>query len=427
MRMPAKYETNRNDMSAERRVVITGMGVISPVGNMIDEFWDSLVNVRSGISTVTKFDVSEFKTRIAGEIKNYDPEKVMDAKEIKRLDLFSQYALYSTAEAVEQSGISFENMDPFKAGVIFASGIGGISSLEKQIGIYVNKGPTRISPFYIPSMITDICAGHIAMKYGIMGPNFVTTSACASSAHALGTAYHTIKRGDADVMITGGSEAAVTPTSMAGFINIQALSRRNDEPEKAARPFDRDRDGFVMSEGSAALILEEFEHAKNRGAPLLAEITGTGFTADGYHVTAPHPEGLGAAKAMEQAIERSGMRKEDVDYINCHCPSTPAGDVAENKAIKRCFGDRAYNLTLSSTKSMTGHLLGAAGAIECAATVKAIVTGVVPPTINIENQDPECDLNCTPNNAVEKEIDFALSNSFGFGGHNATIALKKIN
>jgi 3-oxoacyl-[acyl-carrier-protein] synthase II len=263
------------------------------------------------------------------------------------------------------------------------------------------------------------------MKYGLMGPNFVTTSACASSAHAIGTGYHTIVRGDADVIIAGGSEGSITPTAMAGFINIQALSRRNEEPEKAARPFDRDRDGFVMSEGGTTLILEELEHAKKRGATILAEITGAGFTADGYHITAPHPEGIGAAKAMEIAIERSRMRKEDVDYINCHCPSTQAGDVAETKAIKLLFGEMAYDLTLSSTKSMTGHLLGAAGAIESAATVLAIMNGIIPPTINVENQDPECDLNCTPNVAVEKEVNFALSNSFGFGGHNATIAFKK--
>ncbi len=412
-------------MVAERRVVVTGMGVISPVGKTVDEFWESLINGKSGIRTITKFDASDFKTRIAGEVKDFDPEPIISAKEARRIDLFSQYALCSTVQAVEQSGVSFENEDPFRVGVIYGSGIGGINTLEKQIEIFIAKGPSRISPFYIPGMITDICAGHIAIKYGLMGPNYVTTSGCASSAHAIGSAYHTIVRGDADVIIAGGTESAVTPTSMAGFINIQALSRRNDEPEKAARPFDRDRDGFIMSEGSATLILEELDHAQKRGAPVLAEITGAGFTADGHHITSPHPDGLGASKAMEIAIKKSGMQKESVDYINCHCPSTPAGDVAENKAIKHLFGGKAYDINLSSTKSMTGHLLGAAGAIECAATVKAIMHSVIPPTINVENQDPECDLNCTPNEAVEKEVNFALSNSFGFGGHNAAIALKK--
>jgi len=412
-------------MAVGRRVVVTGMGVISPVGNSVNEFWESLINGKSGIGIITKFDPSGFKSRIAGEVKNFNPEPIIDAKEVRRIDLFSQYALCSAAEAVEQSGISFKNEDPFRAGVIYGSGIGGINVLEKQIEIYLNKGPSRVSPFYIPGMITDICAGHIAMKYGVMGPNYVTTSACASSAHAIGSAYHTIVRGEADIMISGGSEGSITPTSMAGFINVQALSRRNDEPEKASRPFDRDRDGFVMSEGGVTLILEELEHAIKRGANIFAEITGIGFTADGYHITAPHPDGIGAAKSMELAIEHSGMRKEDVDYINCHCPATPAGDLAENKAIKYLFGEKAYDISLSSTKSMTGHLLGATGALECTATVLAILNSVIPPTINVENQDPECDLNCTPNEAVEKKVDFALSNSFGFGGHNATIALKK--
>ena len=412
-------------MAIERRVVVTGMGVLSPIGNSLDEFWESLINGKSGIATITRFDASDFKTRFAGELKNYNPEGIIDAKEARRIDLFSQYGLCSVAEAVVHSGIEFENEDPFNIGVIFGTGIGGINVLEKQVEIYLNKGPSRISPFYITGMITDIVAGQIAMKYGLMGPNYVTTSACASSAHALGNAYHAIVRGDADVIVTGGTEGSITPTSMAGFINIQALSRRNDEPEKAARPFDRDRDGFVVSEGSAALILEELEHARKRNASIFAEISGVAFTADGYHITAPHPEGLGASKAMELAIERSGMNKEDVDYINCHCPSTPAGDAAENKAIKHLFGRKAYDLSLSSTKSMHGHLLGAAGAIESIATIQAIGNSVIPPTINVENQDPECDLNCTPNTALEKKVNFALSNSFGFGGHNVTIGFKK--
>jgi len=408
-----------------RRVVVTGLGVVSPVGNNVGDFWDSLVHGRSGISTITRFDAGDLKTRIAGEVKNFDPEPIINPKEVRRIDLFSQYALYAAHEAVEQSGLCLEDEDMFRVGVVFGSGIGGINILEREIEKYLNKGPGRISPFYITGMITDIVAGHLSARYGMRGPNFVTTSACASGAHAIGNSYYAILRGDADVMLTGGSESSITPTSMAGFINIQALSRRNDEPEKASRPFNKDRDGFVMSEGAGVIILEELEHARRRGAMILAEMTGVGFTADAYHVTAPHPEGISAARAMEMAIGSSGMSIEDVDYINCHCPSTPAGDVAETNAIKRVFGERAYDLSISSTKSMTGHLLGAAGAVEFIATVLALRNNVIPPTINYENPDPECDLNCTPNEAVEKELDFALSNSFGFGGHNACLALKK--
>jgi len=414
-------------MSGERRVVVTGMGVISPIGSTVKEFWDSLENGRSGIGTITRFDVSNFKTRIAGEVKNFNPEGIIEPKEVRHLDLFSQYALYAVDQAVRDSGIDFERIDLFRAGAVFGTGIGGINFLEQQMEIYLTKGPGRISPFYITGMITDIVAGHIAMKYKLMGPNFVTTSACASSAHAVGEGFYSIKRGDADIMVTGGAEGSISPTSLAGFINIQALSRRNDEPGKASRPFDRDRDGFVMSEGAAALILEELESARKRGAHIYAEISGMGYTADGYHVTAPHPDGLGASKSMELALERSGMNKNDVDYINCHCPSTQAGDKAENRAIKHLFGAQAYDISVSSTKSMHGHLLGAAGALEGIATILAINNSVVPPTINVENQDSECDLNCTPNTAVEKEVNFALSNSFGFGGHNATIGFKKFS
>jgi len=412
-------------MVNERRVVVTGFGAVSPVGNNIDELWKALVQGKSGISTISKFDATDFKTRIAGEVKNFNPEPVIDPREVRRMDLFTQFALYAAAEAIEKSGLSFEQEDPFRTGVIIGSGIGGINILEKQVETYLNKGPSRISAFYIAGMITDIAPGYIAMKYGLLGPNYATTSACASGAHAIGDSYHAILRGDADIMITGGTEGAISPTSLAGFINIQALSRRNDEPEKAARPFDIDRDGFVMAEGAGVLVLEELEHARKRGASILAEITGVGFTADGYHITAPHPDGIGAARAMEIAIKQSGMSMDEVDYINCHCPSTPAGDVAEVKAIKLAFGEKAYDLTLSSTKSMIGHLLGAAGAVELIATILTIQHDTVTPTINVENQDPECDLNCTPNVAVEKKVNFALSNSFGFGGHNVTLALKK--
>ncbi|MCD6309062.1 MAG: beta-ketoacyl-ACP synthase II [Candidatus Latescibacteria bacterium] len=408
-----------------RRVVVTGMGVISPVGNSVDEFWSSLKAGKSGIARVTKFDPSELKTQIAGEVKNFNPEGILDSKDIRRIDLFSQYGVCAAHEAIKSSGLSLEDEDPFDIGVIVGSGIGGINVLETQLEVFRNKGPKRVSPFYITGMITDIVAGHIAGKFGLNGPNYVTVSACASGAHAIGSAYHTIARGDAEVIVTGGAEGAVSAPSFAGFINIQALSRRNDEPEKASRPFNIDRDGFIMSEGSGMMILEELEHARRRGAEIIAEVAGVGFTADAHHITAPHPEGVGAARAMTKAIERSGKTPEDVDYINCHCPSTPAGDVAEVKAIKLAFGEKAYDLTLSSTKSMTGHLLGAAGAVEFIATMLAIRDGIVPPTINYENPDPECDLDCTPNTAIEKPVDFAISNSFGFGGHNVTLAVKK--
>ncbi len=408
-----------------RRVVVTGLGVLSPVGNSVDTFFSSLVNGQSGIRRITKFDPSNLKTQIAGELKDFNPEPALDAREARRMDLFSQYGVVASAQAMEDSGISLESIDPFHAGVILGSGIGGINVLEQQVETYLTKGPGRVSPFYITGMITNIVTGHIAMKFGFMGPNYVTTSACASGCHAIGDAFHAILRGEADVILAGGTEGAITGTSLAGFINIQALSRRNDEPERASRPFDRDRDGFVMGEGAGIAVLEDLEHATKRGAKIYAELVGCGFTADAYHVTAPDPEGRGAAKAMELAIEHAGANREDVDYINCHGTSTPTGDTAETIAIKRAFGDFSKKLNVSSTKSMTGHLLGAAGAIEFVATVLAVQNGVIPPTINYETPDPECDLNYTPNTAVEKEIEFAISNSFGFGGQNATLAVRK--
>jgi 3-oxoacyl-[acyl-carrier-protein] synthase II len=405
--------------------VITGMGVISPVGNTADEFWSSLIRGRSGIGPITRFDASGYKTQIAGEVKNFDPEGIIDPHELKRLDYFSSYAIYSAAEAVKQSKIDSGGMDPFRAGVICGSGIGGINVLEEQVGVYLSKGPGRVSPFYIPGMISDIAAGHIAIMFGLRGPNYATTSACASGAHSIGSAYYEILLGNADVMVAGGSEGAISPTSMAGFINMKALSRRNDEPERASRPFDRERDGFVLGEGGAAVVLEELEHARKRGAAIFAELTGVGCTGDAYHITAPHPDGIAAAKAMELAIMKSDMRPEDVDYINSHGTSTPPGDIAETNAIKLAFGKHAYALNVSSTKSMTGHLLGAAGSVEFIATVLTVMHDTIPPTINYEYPDPECDLNYTPNVAVRREVRFALSNSFGFGGHNATLAVRK--
>lgn len=412
-------------MGSMKRVVITGMGIISPVGNTVEEFWGAMISGRSGIAVITRFDPSNFKTQIAGEVKNFTTEPIIEAHEAKRMDLFSRFAICSAAQAVQRSGLVLENMDPFRVGVIFGSGIGGINVLEDTANTYFTKGPGRVSPFYIPGMISDIAAGHISMMFGVRGPNYATTSACATGANAVGAAYNEIILGNADVMIAGGSEGSISPTSMAGFINIKALSRRNDEPERASRPFDKERDGFVMGEGGAAIILEELEHARKRGANILAELSGVGATGDAYHITAPHPDGIGAAKAMEIAVMKSGMRMEDVDYINTHGTSTPAGDIAETNAIKRAFGKYAYDLNISSTKSMTGHLLGAAGSVELAVIVLSVMNNLIPPTINYENPDPECDLNCTPNTAVEKEVKFALSNSFGFGGHNATLAVRK--
>ena len=408
-----------------KRVVVTGLGMLSPVGNTVESGWAALTNGKSGIGRITKFDPSEYKTQIAGELKDFSPEPVINAKDSRRLDLFSQYGIVATDAAVRQSGIEFGDMDPFRAGVIVGTGIGGINVLESQVENYLNKGPGRVSAFYITGMITNIVTGHIAMRYGIKGPNYVTTSACASGCHAIGNAYYAIQRGEADVILAGGTEGAITPTAVAGFINIMALSRRNDEPERASRPFDCGRDGFVMGEGAGVVVLEELEHAKKRGATIYAEMSGSGFTADAYHVTAPDPDGAGASRSIELAVEHAGMNIEDVDYVNCHGTSTPAGDIAETNAIKRAFGDHAYNLSISSTKSMTGHLLGAAGAIEFVATVLSVYNNVIPPTINVEDPDPECDLDCTPNTAKEKELNFALSNSFGFGGQNATLAVKK--
>lgn len=413
-------------MAYDRRVVVTGIGAVTSVGNTAGEYWEAIKAGKCGITRITRFDPTDFKTQIAGEVKDFSPEPVLSLREAKRMDLFTQYGLVAAAEAVADSGIDFSQVDPFMAGVIIGSGIGGINVLEDNVKAYLEKGPGRVSAFYIAGMIVDIVSGHISMQHGLMGPNFTTVSACASGAHAIGTSYHTIARGDADIIVTGGTEGSISPTSIAGFANIKALSRRNDAPEKSARPFDIDRDGFVMGEGSGVLVLEELEHARKRGAKIYGEIAGAAFTGDAYHITAPHPEGIGAARAMQNAVEKAGMKLEDVDYINCHCPSTPAGDIAENNAIKRAFGEElAYKLSLSSTKSMVGHTLGAAGAVELIATILTVKNDIITPTINVENQDPECDLNCTPNKAVDKTVNFALSNSFGFGGHNATLAVKK--
>jgi len=408
-----------------RRVVVTGMGVVSPVGKSVKEFWEALLSAKNGIKLIDRFDVSQFPTKIAGLIDDFHPEERIDPKELKRMDLVTQYALYATYEAILDAGLSEGQFDPYRAGVIFSSGIGGIKTLEEEVIKLKEQGPRRVSPFLVPMMIVDITPGHIAMRYGFKGPNYSVVSACASSAHAIGDAYRLIKYGDADIVIAGGAEAPITPIGLAGFCSMRALSSRNDEPEKASRPFDKERDGFVMAEGAGAVVLEELEHALKRGAKIYAEVVGYGATADAYHITAPHPEGEGAVNSMRLAIEEAGISPEEVSYINAHGTSTPLNDAAETKAIKKLFGEYAYKIPVSSTKSMTGHLLGAAGAVEFIATVMSVYTDKIHPTRNYEFPDPECDLDYVPGTYRELTVNYALSNSFGFGGHNASLLVKK--
>ncbi len=415
-------------MSMKKKVVITGLGVVSPIGNDIESFWNNLINGKSGITLLSKFDTAEnYPSKIAGEVKDFHPEKYIDKKSQKRMDLVSQYAVYAAGEALHNAGLFNYDYDPERIGSVVASGIGGSITWEEQHTNLIKKGPRRVSPFFIPKMIINSVPGNIAITYNCKGPNFATVSACASSGHAIAEALNLIRFGYADIMITGGTEASLTPLAIAGFSSIQALSKRNDAPEKASRPFDKDRDGFVIAEGSAIIILESEEHALKRGAPILAELTGFGMTDDAYHITAPDPGGTGAARAMKLAIEDSGMQIEDVDYINAHGTSTQLNDIMETNAIKQALGDHAYKTIISSTKSMTGHLLGAASAIEIVATTLAIKNSIIPPTTNLDNPDEGCDLNYTPNKAIEKEVNFALSNSLGFGGHNITLGVKKHN
>lgn len=412
-----------------RRVVVTGIGAITPIGNNTHDYWENLVAGVSGTAMITGFDASQFKTRFACEVKNFDPNSYFDRKEVKKLDPFAQFAIVAADEAMKDSGLPTESTDLDRAGVIWASGIGGLRSITDEIRSYVaGDGVPRFSPFFIPRMIMDIAAGHLAIKYGFRGPNFATVSACASSTHAIICALDAIRTGRADVMITGGSEASVTEASLGGFNCMQAISTKNDEYQTASRPFDATRDGFVLGEGAGALVLELYEHAKARGAKIYCELAGGAMTADAYHITAPHPEGLGASKVMQLALEDSDMQPNDVDYINVHGTSTPLGDIAEIKAIQRVFNDWAYKLNISSTKSMTGHLLGATGAIEAIACILAMKNSTVPPTINLKNPDPAIDkkLNLTPNKAQKREVRAALSNTFGFGGHNASIVVKKL-
>ncbi len=415
-------------MSA-RRVVITGIGTINPLGNTIAEYFDNLENGVSGCANITHFDATNFKTKFACEVKNYDPAAHFDRKEVRKYDLYSQYALVAATQAMEDSGLDVEKIDLEKAGVIWASGIGGLETFYQEVKGFVEGGfIPRYSPFFIPKMIADLAAGHISMKYGFMGPNYCTVSACASSNHAIIDALMHMRLGNADIMIVGGSEAAVNEPGVGGFNAMQALSTRNDDPKTASRPFDKDRDGFVIGEGAGALVLEEYEHAVKRGAKIYAEVAGGGMSADAYHLTSPHPEGKGNKLSMNNALRDAGLKPEDVDYVNTHGTSTPAGDPAELNGLKAVFGEHIYDLNISATKSMTGHLLGAAGAIEALACVMAITRGVVPPTINLQELDPAIDpkLNLTPNKAQKRDIKCALSNTFGFGGHNSTVILKKI-
>ncbi|MFC1475164.1 beta-ketoacyl-ACP synthase II [Candidatus Zixiibacteriota bacterium] len=411
----------------KHRVVVTGLGILSPVGNSIDEFWNSLIEGKSGVGMITRFDTSAFTTKIAAEVKGFDPTEYIEKKESRRMDPSEQYAIAASDQAIKDSGLNLESLDLDRCGVVIGSGIGGIQTFEQQHSQLEKSGPKRVSPFFIPMMIIDMCAGLVSIKYGLRGPNYGTVSACASSSHAILDSYHIIQRGEADVMITGGAEATITPTSLAGFCQAKALSIRNDAPEIASRPFDVDRDGFVMGEGSGIMVLESLEHAQKRGARIYAEIKGGAMTADAHHMTAPHPEGYGARKAMTLAINNASLKSEDIDYINTHGTSTGLGDIAETKAIKNVLGDHAYRIPINSTKSLTGHLLGAAGSIEVIAVIKTIESQIVHPTINLDNPDPECDLDYVANIRRDCQVENAISNSFGFGGHNVTITVGKYN
>jgi 3-oxoacyl-[acyl-carrier-protein] synthase II len=413
-----------------KRVVVTGLGALTPIGNTVDEYWNALVNGVSGAARITNFNPEKFKTQFACEVKNFDILDHLDRKESRKMDPFTQYAMVSSAEAMADSGIDLEKIDLDRAGVIWGSGIGGLKTFQDECEEYfAGDGTPRFNPFFIPKMIVDIAAGHISIKYGLRGPNYVAVSACASSNNALIAAFNLIRLGKSDIIVTGGSEAAVTDAGVGGFNALKALSTRNDSPETASRPFDLDRDGFVLGEGSAAIIVEDLEHAKARGAKIYAELVGTGLSADAHHITAPHPEGLGAISCMKQAIDEAQMNLGEMDYINVHGTSTPLGDIAETLAIKEIFGEASYDLNISSTKSMTGHLLGAAGAIESVACIKAIENNIVPPTINHFTDDPGIDskLNLTFNEAQERDVNYALSNTFGFGGHNTSVIFKAYN
>ena len=413
-----------------KRVVVTGLGALTPLGNNVPEYWNGLVNGVSGAGPITRFDASKFKTKFACEVKNFDPTDFLDRKEARKLDLFTLFALVSAREAFENSGLDQGKINGDRAGVIWGSGIGGITAFQNEvINFNQGDGTPRFNPFFIPKMIADISAGYISIKYGFRGPNFATVSACASATNALVESFNYIRLGKADIMISGGSEASVIEAGIGGFNAMRALSERNDSPQTASRPFDKDRDGFVLGEGGGALILEELEYAQKRGAYIYAELVGGGLSADAHHITAPHPEGLGAILVMKNALEDANMRPEEIDYINVHGTSTPLGDISEAKGVKQVFGDHAYKLNISSTKSMTGHLLGAAGAVESIAAILAIENQTIPPTINHFTDDDQLDnnLNFTFNKAQKREVNATLSNTFGFGGHNFSVIFKKFN
>ena len=413
-----------------KRVVVTGLGALTPIGNNIEEYWEGLINGKSGSAPITYFDTEKFKTKFACEVKNFNVEDFFDRKEARKLDKFAQYALVASDEAIKDSGLDLDAVDKLRVGVIWGAGIGGLETFQDEVLSFgKGDGTPRFNPFFIPKMIADIAPGNISIKHGFMGPNYTTVSACASAANALIDALNTIRLGYSDVIVTGGSEAAVAPAGMGGFNAMHALSTRNESPETASRPFDATRDGFVLGEGAGALILEEYEHAKARGAKIYAEVVGGGLSSDAHHMTAPHPEGIGVVAVMENCLKNAGLKPQDVDHINTHGTSTPLGDVAELKAIMKVFGDHAKNININSTKSMTGHLLGAAGAVEAIASILAMKHSIVPPTINHEvpdeNIDPE--LNLTLNKAQQREVKVAMSNTFGFGGHNACVLFKKLD
>lgn len=417
----------RPEGAVRRRVVITGMGMLCPVGNSVPAAWSNITAGKSGVGPITHFDASEFETRFAGEVKDFDPVAVLGRKDARRMDRITQFAVAATREAMAQSGLQVTDANRDRAGVIVGSGIGGIGTVMAEADVLREKGPRRISPFLVPMMLPDSASGQIAITFGLRGPNLAVVSACATGTNAVGEAAEVVRRGAADVMVAGGTEAAIVPLAMAGFIVMGAVSSRNDDPQRASRPFDKHRDGFVAGEGSGILILEEYEHALARGAPILAEVLGYGITNDAYHISAPAANGAGAAACMARALEDAGMQPTDVDYLNAHGTSTPLNDKSETAAVKTVFGEAAYDVPMSSTKSMTGHLLGAAGAIESIFCVKALQTGVIPPTINYETQDPECDLDYVPNQARRVPVKRVMSNSFGFGGHNACLVLGAAN
>jgi 3-oxoacyl-[acyl-carrier-protein] synthase II len=412
---------------SRRRVVITGLGTTNPLANSVADYWAGLLAGRSGIASLTLFDVTKFKVRFGGEVKHLKPDGVIDTKSLRRLDRFTLFALYAAHEAVTDSGIDFERYaDPFRAGCLIGSGVGGLAEFEDGHGTLLSKGPDRMSPFVIPKMIPNAASGNISIRYGLRGPNTTVSTACSSAAHAMGDAMRLIQYGFADVIVSGGAEAAITPTGLGGFIAARALSHRNDDPAHASRPFDKDRDGFVLSEGAGILVLEEYEHAKKRGAKMYCELVGCGNTADAFHITAPHEDGIGAAEAMRAACREAGWNLTDVQYINAHGTSTGLGDVAETKATKKVFGEHAKKLMVSSTKSLIGHLLGASGGVEAVACAMMLKHGVLHPTINLVEADPECDLDYVPNTARDVKVTKVLSNSFGFGGHNCSLAFAAV-